>query len=118
LAKGDGLVEHIHRDTAPFPREELYGLTCQMRRAAISIPSNIAEGQRRHTTKEFLRFLSTANGSLAELETQLLVSERLTYIKSTKTRELLDSANEIGRLLNGLSRALQQHNQRSTDPED
>jgi four helix bundle protein len=76
---GLDLVETIYRCTAEFPKSEVYGLTAQMRRAAVSIPSNIAEGQARTSSKEFLHFLSFALGSLAELETQLELAARLRY---------------------------------------
>jgi four helix bundle protein len=76
---GLDLVETIYRCTAGFPKSEIYGLTAQMRRAAVSIPSNIAEGQARSSSKEFLHFLSFALGSLAELETQIELVDRLRY---------------------------------------
>jgi four helix bundle protein len=76
---GLDLVETIYRCTAEFPKSEMYGLSAQMRRAAVSIPSNIAEGQARSSSKEFLHFLSYALGSLAELETQLELAMRLQY---------------------------------------
>jgi four helix bundle protein len=79
---GLDLVQTIYRCTADFPTSELYGLTAQMRRAAVSIPSNIAEGQARTSSKEFLHFLSFAVGSLAELETQLELSIRLRYLET------------------------------------
>lgn len=75
------LVEEIYKITALFPRDELYALTNQMRRAAVSVPSNIAEGAARTGSKEFLYFLSIARGSLSELETQLQIAERLGYMK-------------------------------------
>jgi four helix bundle protein len=81
------LVELVYRMSKQFPREEIYGLTSQIRRAAVSIPSNIAEGQGRSTTKDFLNFLSVARGSLREVETQLLISERLEYTKNHKQRK-------------------------------
>jgi four helix bundle protein len=71
------LALHVYEETKGFPREELYGLTSQLRRAAISVPSNIAEGQARFSHKEFKHFLSTAKGSLAELDTQLLLAREL-----------------------------------------
>jgi len=103
-------VEAVYRATAVFPKEEIYGLTRQMRRAAVSIPSNIAEGQGRKSPREFHRFLSVAHGSLRELETQILIAERLEYVDSSARSNLMNSAGEIGRLLNGLMNSLS-HNQ-------
>jgi len=87
--KGMDLVEEIYGITKTFPKDEIYGLTPQIRRAVISIPSNIAEGEGRTSKKEFLNFLSIAYGSLREVETQILISERLQYIDRTKAEELL-----------------------------
>jgi four helix bundle protein len=85
------LVEAIYRISNRFPDAERFGLTQQIRRAAISVPSNIAEGAARRSTMEYLRFLSIARGSLAELDTQLQIAERLDFIQSTaQTRELAD----------------------------
>ena len=78
---GIELVEEIYRITANFPKEEIYSLTSQVRRAAISIPSNISEGAARNSRKEFIQFLYVSLGSLSELETQLIISEKLGYIK-------------------------------------
>jgi four helix bundle protein len=83
-----------------------FGLTNQIRRAAVSIPSNIAEGQGRDTTREFLRYLAIARGSLQELETQILIASRLDYAKEPHKTELLEKIKEVGRLLGGLSRSL------------
>jgi four helix bundle protein len=93
--------------TADFPKDEAFGLRIQLRRAAVSIPSNIAEGQARHSTKEFLNFLSIARGSLAELETQIIIAGRLTYLKENDRGELLQRTSEVGRLLSGLVKSLQ-----------
>ncbi len=98
------LVKHIYKSTASFPREELYGLTSQMRRAAVSIPSNIAEGAARETTPEFLRFLYIARGSLAELETQILIARELNYLADGDS--LLEGTGHVSVLLNGLIRNL------------
>ena len=100
------LVESIYNATKIFPREEIYGLTSQLRRAAVSLPSNIVEGQGRHTTKDFLNFLSIARGSLAEVETQVLIAERLGYLSSDVCATTCDTIAEIGRLLNGLIKSL------------
>src|SRR5436305_818343 len=104
--KAMDLVVEVYRSTGSFPREETYGLTSQVRRAAVSIPSNIAEGQCRHTTKEFLNFLSIAQGSLAEVETQLQIAHRLGYLDTDGTNTLLQRAAEVGRLINGLRNSL------------
>lgn len=104
--KSMDLVEQIYRTTAQYPIEERYGLTSQIRRAAISIPSNVAEGEgRKSTDEEFARFLRIALGSLAELETQLELSERLEFLPTDRGKTLRDSTSEVGRLLNGLIRS-------------
>jgi four helix bundle protein len=100
------LVEKVYLATRAFPREEVYGLTSQLRRSAVSIPSNIAEGQSRMTSGEFVQFLGIARGSLAEVETQILLSQRLAYLTMDSTQPLLDLSSDIGRLLNGLLRSL------------
>jgi four helix bundle protein len=104
--KAMDLVELVYGATRDWPKEEIYGLTSQVRRAAVSVPSNIAEGQGRNSTKEFLRHLRIAYGSLCELETQLLVAQRLDYLNSETTKHLLINAAEVGRLVNGLTRYL------------
>ncbi len=88
--------------TRVFPKDELYGLTNQLRRAAVSVPSNIAEGQARFSTKEFHHFLSHSRGSLVEIETQLIIARSLGYLTATQTRCLLEQAAELGRIMNGL----------------
>ena len=100
------LVKFIYNLTNKFPKEEMYGLTSQVRRAAVSIPSNIAEGQGRDSTKEFLHHLSIAYGSLMEVETQLLIAESLNYLNEDETRLILNKTAETGRLINGLTRSL------------
>jgi four helix bundle protein len=100
--KAMDLVTEIYRVTRSFPREELYGLTNQLRRAAVSVPSNIAEGQARFSQKEFHHFLGHARGSLVEIETQLVIAQNLGYLSPQQTRPLLDKAAELGRILNGL----------------
>jgi len=100
------LAEATYQSTRSFPREELYGLTSQMRRAAVSVPSNIAEGQGRNSTREFLHHLSIALGSLLELETQVLLAARLALLNPDASRELLQQTAEVGRLIHGLSNAL------------
>ena len=100
--KAMDLVTVIYRATADFPREEQFGLTSQLRRAAVSIPSNIAEGQGRLSEKEFRYFLGQARGSLMEVETQLQIGRNLGYLESERTDKLLTSCAEVGRILNGL----------------
>jgi len=99
-------AESVYVATRVWPRGELYGLTGQVRRAAASIPSNIAEGQGRESDKDFLRFLAIAKGSLHETETQLMLVERLDYHHQETTRALLQQSAEVGRLVNGLMKSL------------
>src|ERR1035438_5215614 len=96
------LVTATYRSTTDFPAEERFGLTSQVRRAAVSIPSNVAEGQGRLSEKEFRYFLGQARGSLMEVETQLQIALNLGYLESGKTSILLKACAEIGRILNGL----------------
>jgi four helix bundle protein len=84
----------------------MFGLTSQLRRSVISVPSNIAEGQGRGSTKEFVQFLNISNGSLQEAETRLILATRLKYISSNQLNDVLDMANELGRINNGLIRSL------------
>ena len=100
------LVTGCYRLTSEFPSEERFGLTSQIRRSAVSIPSNIAEGHARGTPKSFIQFLWIANGSLAELETQVVIAEQLEFVKRSHTAELFELTNEIGRMLTGLRRSL------------
>jgi four helix bundle protein len=100
------LVEEVYRASRSFPQEETYGLRSQLRRAVVSIPSNIAEGQGRRTTADFLRHLSIAYGSLLEVETQMLVAIRLRYFGKENSNEVLKLTSEVGRLLNGLMSSL------------
>jgi len=104
--KAMDLVEEVYRASKSFPREEIYALTSQIRRAAVSVPSNIAEGQGRRTTSDFLRHLSIAYGSLREVETQILIAGRLQYVRATSVEQVMLSAGEVGRLLNGLMNSL------------
>jgi len=96
------LTEEIYRVTIDFPKHELYGLTSQMRRAAASVPSNIAEGKGHRSDPEFVRFLFHARGSLLELQTQLLIAKRLQYLSEEKADKLVGRGNGIGRGLNAL----------------
>lgn len=100
------LVEQIYAVTRDFPQAEIYCLTNQIRRSAISIPSNIAEGQARKTTKDFLNFLSIAQGSRAELETQIIIANRLEYVDDDKAEQLLSTLTEIAKMLYSLSSTL------------
>jgi four helix bundle protein len=100
--KAMDLVTATYRATKKFPRHEVFGLTSQTRRAAVSIPSNIAEGQGRLSGKEFRHFLGQARGSLLELETQLQVAENLGYLEAQETKDVMESCAEVGRILNGL----------------
>jgi four helix bundle protein len=94
------LVEAIYLSTVGFPKNEVYGLAVQMRRAAVSIPSNIAEGSARNSTREYFQYLGVATGSLAELETQLEVATRLKYL--SPDAEVLKQVHRVGRLVNSL----------------
>jgi four helix bundle protein len=98
------LVKSIYSATAPFPKSELYCLTSQMRRAAVSVPSNIAEGAARESTAEFLRFLFIARGSLAELETQILIAKDLGYLDDGDA--LMKQLDRVSAPLSGLIRNL------------
>ena len=102
--KSIGLVSEIYLLTKKFPPDELYGLTSQMRRAAVSVPSNIAEGAARGSSKEFSRFLSISLGSLAEMETQLLIAENLNYLPPDIS--VSQEIERIRKLLHGLSNSV------------
>jgi four helix bundle protein len=100
------LVELIYRATSRFPSEEKFGLQSQLRRAAVSIPSNIAEGQGRDCDGDFVRFLAVANGSRREVETQAILAQRLGYMSSDDCDHVLVLCDEIGRLRQGLLNSL------------
>jgi four helix bundle protein len=100
--KAMDLVTEIYRLTKKLPKEEIFGLTSQLRRAAVSIPSNIAEGQGRLSKGEFRVFLGNARGSLSELETQIIITKNLEFISESEATGLLEQASEVGRILNGL----------------
>ena len=100
--KAMDFVTATYRATATFPKEEQFGLTSQLRRAAVSIPSNIAEGQGRLSEKEFRYFLGQARGSLMEVETQLQIAQNLGYAEPAQVNEVLKACGEVGRILNGL----------------
>lgn len=98
------LVENIYRITKAFPKDEIYGLTSQIKRAAVSVPSNIAEGAARQGTKEFMQFLYIALGSLSEVETQLVIAEKLGFIN--KIDSIMEQIIDIKRMLFGLIKYL------------
>ena len=100
------LAEEVYKLCVEFPRQEVYGLTSQLQRAAVSIPSNIAEGQARNSSKEFNHFLGIARGSLAELETQIMLAQRLDYLSTEKANLTLEKAEEIGKMLKGLQKSI------------
>jgi four helix bundle protein len=104
--RGMSLAKSIYMLTQEFPAEERFGLTSQIRRAAVSVPSNIAEGQARRSTREFLQFLSHADGSLAELETQLLLASQLAFIQQSEVNPILQEIQEVQKMLTGLRRRL------------
>ena len=104
----DELALAVYGATRGFPKDEQFGLTSQMRRAAVSIASNIVEGCARHTTSEYLRFLDMAYGSACELQYQLSLSERLGYLEDAAHQPVLRSAQETARVLNGLIGSLRQ----------
>ncbi|MDX1964283.1 MAG: four helix bundle protein [Pirellulales bacterium] len=105
--RGMDLAVRVCRAVSTFPNYEMYGLASQLRRAAISIPSNIAEGSARSGTREFLNFLSIAQGSLAEVETQLEIAFRLNYVQTTTFEEFLSETQQLTRMLFGLRNSLQ-----------
>lgn len=104
--KAMDLVVEVYRLTKILPKYETYGLSDQMRRAAVSIPSNIAEGQGRNSTSEFIRFLNIARGSYSELDTQLQICIRLGYANETDIESALNLSKEIGKMLNSLIKKL------------
>ncbi|MDQ3117582.1 MAG: four helix bundle protein [Verrucomicrobiota bacterium] len=104
--KGIALAKLVYQITAEFPTEEKFGLVSQMRRAAVSVPSNIAEGQARHTTGEFIQFISHAEGSVAELNTQLILAVELQFCPAPVAAPASDLMEDLRRMLNGLRRRL------------
>ncbi len=102
------LVREVYRSTRSFPREELFGLSSQMRRAAVSVPSNIAEGKGRYSRKELIQFLYKARGSLMELETQIIIARDLDYLNEGTGQTLSTRTREVTRILNGLINHFQQ----------
>jgi four helix bundle protein len=103
---GMQLAKDVYLLTQQFPKHEIYGLSSQVQRAAVSIPANLAEGHAKDSTKEFLRHISIAQGSLAETETHLLLAESLNYVKPDSVASILDKCSEERRMLSGLRRRL------------
>jgi len=103
---GIDFVEEIYKITAKFPEEEKFGLVSQMRRAAVSIPSNIAEGANYRSRKEFRKFIRIAKGSLSELETQLIISSKLGFILNESYNKIIEQSDQISRMLAGLMNSL------------
>ena len=104
--KGLKLARALYEVTRLFPEDERFGLTAQIRRAAVSVPSNIAEGQARYRKKEFVRFLYIAKGSLAELDTQCTLALEFGYINEERNQQLLESISELQRMIHSLIRKL------------
>jgi four helix bundle protein len=104
--KAMDFVEAVYVASSTFPSDERYSLTAQLRRSAVSVPSNIAEGEGRFSRADFKRFLSIAHGSLREAETQLRIANRLGYLDTVQLHATLELAGETGRLIRGLSRSL------------
>lgn len=102
------LAEFCYRLTKGFPREEMFGLTSQIRRSAASVAANIAEGHGRENTRSFVQFLRIAQGSLKELETHLLLAERVSIVEADATVQVHEICGEVGKMLRGLIRSLQQ----------
>jgi four helix bundle protein len=111
--KAMGLAAEVHRVTLKLPRHELFGMTAQIRRAAVSIPSNIAEGAGRRTTRDFLAFLHISRGSLSELETQLFLAESIGYLNEADWAVARTGTIEVGRLLNAVISGLRRRQETS-----
>jgi four helix bundle protein len=105
-ADGVNFVVEIYKITARYPKEEKFGLVSQMRRAAVSIPSNIAEGATNRSKKEFSKFIRIAKGSLSELETQIIISFKLGFITEKSYNKIIEQSEQISRMLAGLVRSL------------
>ena len=108
--KAMDLVVEIYRLVESLPREEIYALSDQMRRAAVSVPSNIAEGQARNSSKEFAQFLSIAKGSVSELETQLSICTRLEYLTETQISKAVALSDEVGKMIRSIEQKLTTNN--------
>lgn len=107
--KAMDLAELTYKSIAQFPKEEMYGITSQLRRSAVSIPSNIAEGRSRNTKGEFLQFLGISKGSLSELETQVLLSVRLNFMPIEQSEKILSLTTEVGKLITSFQLKLKNH---------
>jgi four helix bundle protein len=103
------LVVAVYQASERFPTKKSYGLTNQLRRAAVSIPANIAEGHGRDSSREFLHFLSIAHGSLSEVETHIYIAAQLTSLDEPMSNQLLGQAAEVGRLITGLAKSIRQN---------
>jgi four helix bundle protein len=112
------LVVAVYAQTQVWPKDERYGLTTQLRRAAVSIPSNIAEGKGRASDRDFAKFLNYARGSVYEVQTQLKIARRLDYLSANTANAMDHQAAEVGRVLNGLIRVIQGMTRREGEPED
>ena len=109
--KAMDFVLHIYKASKLFPRDEMYGLAAQLRRAAIAIPAHIAEGQARYSGSEFHHFLGRARGSLVEVETEIMIAQNLEYLSAEQSQQLLSKASELGKILSGLASSIRQrHN--------
>lgn len=104
--KAMDLVESVYQVTDNFPKREVYSLTDQIRRAAVSIPSNIAEGQAYYTKREFTHYLRHSRGSLADIETQVIIAQRLHYLSEPEAQSILKRTDELSRFLSGLINSL------------
>jgi four helix bundle protein len=104
--KAMSFVMDVYKTTKAFPRDELFGLASQMRRAVVAIPTSIAEGQARYSPSDFFHFLARARGALVEVETQIMITQNLEYITPEHGQQLLDKAAELGKILNGLIGAI------------
>ena len=110
------LAVEAYQATQRFPNSQLYGLTSQIRRAAVSVPSNIAEGKGHHSEREFKNYLYHARGSLLELQTQVMIARELRYLSGTDAEMLLRHADELGRGLNGLINSMVSSHTRVKEP--
>jgi four helix bundle protein len=113
--KAISLAEACYRKTSPFPREEMYGLTSQIRRCSVSIAANIAEGHGRESTGSFIQFLRVSQGSIKELETHWIIAERVGIVKNDELNLMLSDCDTIGKMLHGLIRSLQDCQSKAKD---